>query len=347
MTTSLITPLGAIADATTFATRTVSVDLLVVGAGPAGLYATYYAGFRGLTVALMDSLPQVGGQVAALYPEKPIYDIAGFESVKGQQLVDALYAQASSSRPTLLLGMTASKLETHADGVVVTSESDTGNGTVVRAKAVLVTGGVGSFVPRELPAGSEFVGRGLRYFVPRLDELSGQDVVIVGGGDSAIDWALGLENIAESVTLVHRRPTFRAHERSVAQLQKSTVTVLTPHEVVAVSGQDSITGVTVRTKKDPEPIELRATALVAALGFVADLGPLDSWGLEQDKRRIVVGRDMQTSIPRVFAAGDISEYPGKVRLMSVGFGEAASAVNNLAPLIDSGLTSTPGHSSDK
>lgn len=322
-------------------TDTVDVDLLIIGAGPAGLYATYYAGFRGMSVALMDSLPQVGGQVAALYPEKQIYDIAGFASIKGQELIDSLYEQARQSEPLLLLGRTASKLETHADGVVITADT----GTVVNAKAVLISGGVGSFIPRELPAGSEFAGRGLRYFVPRLDELAGQEVVIVGGGDSAIDWALGLESIASSVTLVHRRPAFRAHERSVALLERSSIKIMTPHEVVAVSGEDWVTGVTVRNKKDPEPVELQATSIIAALGFIADLGPLDSWGLEQDKRRIVVGRDMQTSIPRVFAAGDISEYPSKVRLMSVGFGEAAAAVNNIAPLVDSTLSTTPGHSS--
>ncbi|MGA9873714.1 MAG: NAD(P)/FAD-dependent oxidoreductase, partial [Rhodococcus sp. (in: high G+C Gram-positive bacteria)] len=276
-------------------------------------------------------------------PEKPIYDVAGFAAIKGQELVDSLYAQATQSTPTLLLGRTATTLESRQGGVVITAD----NGTVVDAKAVLVTGGVGSFIPRELPAGSEFAGRGLRYFVPRLDELAGQDVVIVGGGDSAIDWALGLEPVAASVTLVHRRPAFRAHERSVALLEQSTVSVMTPHEVVSVSGDDWITGVTIRNKQDPEPVELKASAVVAALGFIADLGPLDSWGLEQDKRRIVVGRDMQTSIPRVFAAGDISEYPTKVRLMSVGFGEAASAVNNIAPLIDSTLSTTPGHSSDR
>ncbi|MDI9917677.1 NAD(P)/FAD-dependent oxidoreductase [Rhodococcus sp. IEGM 1379] len=327
---------------TSAAAEVISVDLLIIGAGPTGLYATYYAGFRGMSVALMDSLPQVGGQVAALYPEKPIYDIAGFPSVKGQALIDSLFAQASQSEPVLLLGSTASKLESRPDGIVITA----GTGAVVNAKAVLITGGVGSFIPRELSAGSEFAGRGLRYFVPRLDELAGQDVVIVGGGDSAIDWALGLENVASSVTLVHRRPVFRAHKRSVALLARSTVTVMTPHEVVAVSGGDWVTSVTVGNKKGTEQVELPATSIVAALGFIADLGPLDSWGLEQDKRRIVVGRDMQTSIPRVFAAGDISEYPSKVRLMSVGFGEAASAVNNLAPLIDSGLSTTPGHSSD-
>ncbi len=321
---------------------TVQVDLLVVGAGPSGLYATYYAGFRGMTVALLDSLPQLGGQVAALYPEKAIYDVAGFTAVKGQDLVDALSAQARQHDPLLILGETATTLEHGGDGVAVTTDT----GRRIEAKAILVTGGVGSFIPRELPVGSDYLGRGLRYFVPRLDELAGQDVVVVGGGDSALDWALGLQPIASSVTLVHRRPVFRAHERSQALLKLAPIRVLTPHEVVGVHGEEWITGITVQNKKDPEPVQLATTAVVAALGFIADLGPLDTWGLEQQKRRIVVGRDMQTSIPRVYAAGDISEYPGKVRLMSVGFGEAASAVNNLAPLVNPALSVAPGHSSD-
>jgi thioredoxin reductase (NADPH) len=296
-----------------------------------------------MSVALMDSLPQVGGQVAALYPEKLIFDVAGFPAVKGQDLIDALYLQAAQSDPVLLLGRTASKLECHPTGVLVTADT----GLTVNAKAVLITGGVGSFIPRQLPTGSEYEGRGLRYFVPRLSDLAGQDVVIVGGGDSALDWALGLEKIASSVTLVHRRPTFRAHARSVTLLEQSSIQVMTPHEVVAVTGDECVTHVTIRQVKGTDSVSLPATSIVAALGFIADLGPLDSWGLEQEKRRIVVGRDMQTSIPGVFAAGDISEYPGKSRLMSVGFGEAAAAVNNLAPLVDPTLSVTPGHSSDK
>ncbi|MCD2111322.1 NAD(P)/FAD-dependent oxidoreductase [Rhodococcus rhodochrous] len=322
--------------------NTTVTDLLVVGAGPAGLYATYYAGFRGMSVALVDSLPEVGGQVAAMYPEKPIYDIAGFPSVKGRELVERLRAQAMSAEPVLLLGHTATTLEHVDDGIVVTTDL----GHRIEAKALLLTGGVGSFIPRELPVGSDYLGRGLRYFVPRPDDLAGEDVVVVGGGDSAIDWALSLEPVAASVTLVHRRPVFRAHERSVATLQKSSVRILTPHEVVAIGGEERIDSVTVR-ERGADPITLSAGSVVAALGFIADLGPLDTWGLAQERRRILVDRHQQTSLPRVYSAGDISEYPGKVRLMSVGFGEAAAAVNNIAPLIDSSLSTTPGHSSDR
>ncbi|WP_235737100.1 NAD(P)/FAD-dependent oxidoreductase [Nocardioides alcanivorans] len=268
------------------------VDLLVLGAGPSGLYATYYAGFRDLRVALLDAMPQVGGQIAALYPEKAIYDIAGFPSIRGQELVDQLHQQALAADPVLLLGRTAVDLTTDDDGVLVTTD----NGEQIRAGAVLITAGIGSFTPRELPTGSEFLGRGLRYFVPRLNELTDLDVLVVGGGDSAVDWALALEPIARSVTLAHRRPNFRAHERSVSELHGSSVTVLTPYEVESVSGDPTVEEVTLVDKSGSREV-LKVQAVVAALGFIADLGPIESWGLELHRRRIVVDRTMRTNLP--------------------------------------------------
>lgn len=317
------------------------VDLLVLGAGPTGLYATYYAGFRGLRVALLDALPQVGGQIAALYPEKAIYDIAGFPSIRGQALVDQLHQQALSADPVLLLGRTAVGLATDDDGVLVTTD----NGEKIRAGAVLITAGIGSFTPRELPTGSEFLGRGLRYFVPRLDELADLDVLVVGGGDSAVDWALALESIARSVTVVHRRPNFRAHERSVADLHDSSVNVMTPYEVDSIDGSSIVEEVTVVNKEGHREV-LKVQAVVAALGFIADLGPIEGWGLDLERRRIVVDRTMRTNLPRVFAAGDLAHYTGRVSLISIGFGEAALAVNHVAALLRPGASLTPGHSSD-
>jgi ferredoxin/flavodoxin---NADP+ reductase len=319
----------------------VDVDLLIVGAGPTGLYGAYYAGFRGLSVAIMDALPEVGGQIAALYPEKAIFDVAGFPAVRGQDLVDALYTQAATSQPTLLLGCSAVSVHEHDDGVDVTTD----RGETVRAKALLVTAGIGNFIPRELPTGSEYAGRGLRYFVPRLAELAGLDVVVVGGGDSAVDWALSLEPIARSVTLVHRRPQFRAHERSVEQLKASSVRLLTPYEIHKMSGDPTIEEVVVTTRTG-ELETLPAQAVVAALGFIADLGPIEAWGLELRHRHVLVDRTMRTNLKRVFAAGDIADYDGKVKLISIGFGEAALAVNHIAALVHPGTSIVPGHSSD-
>ncbi|WFE21503.1 NAD(P)/FAD-dependent oxidoreductase [Solwaraspora sp. WMMD937] len=318
------------------------VDLAIIGAGPAGLYAAYYAGFRGMTVAIIDSLPEPGGQIAALYPEKDIYDIAGLPAIKGQQLVDALLTQAATAKPTFLLGESAVELTNAADHVLIGTDS----GSRVRARAVLLTAGIGTFTPRELPVGSDYLGRGLRYFVPRLEELAGQQVVVVGGGDSAVDWALALEPYAANVTLVHRRPQFRAHERSVGQLHASTVRVVTPYEVSGIAGDPQLTSVTISEVRGDGREELPAQAVVAALGFIADLGPMQQWGLEMTKRHITVDRSMRTNLPRVYAAGDVTDYPGKVRLISVGFGEAAAAVNNLAPLVNPALSTVPGHSSD-
>ncbi|MDT7550458.1 MAG: ferredoxin/flavodoxin---NADP+ reductase [Actinomycetota bacterium] len=319
------------------------VDVLIVGAGPAGLYGAYYAGFRGLTCAVVDALPEAGGQVTALYPEKMIFDIAGFPSVRGKDLVGNLVAQAAPFAPTYLLGEQAVSYEHTGEAVLITTAS----GTVVRAKAVVVTGGIGTFNPRPLPGGAEWEGRGLSYIVPSYAPYRDKDVVVVGGGDSALDWALGLEPVARSVTLVHRRDAFRAHAHSVKLLRDSTVSLCIPAQVVGLSGSERVEGVRVRNTDTKEVTELPAQEVVAALGFTADITPLEAWGLDVQERHIVVDTTMATNLPRVFAAGDITEYPGKVRLISVGFGEVATAVCNAATVIDPEATVFPGHSTEQ
>ncbi|GGD26292.1 ferredoxin--NADP reductase [Nocardioides daphniae] len=314
---------------------------MIIGAGPTGLFATYYAGFRGLRVVLVDSLPELGGQITAMYPEKRIADVAGFPAVKGRDLVEGLVAQASTAGATHLLERTALSLTQEADSVSVGLD----DGTTVRAAAVLVTAGIGTFTPRPLPVGPEWVGRGVEYFVPDFEPYRSKDVVVVGGGDSAFDWAEHLEPLASSVTLVHRRDAFRAHERTVAAVRASSVRILTKAQVVEISGGDAVKAVVVRTDDGVEEV-LPCQAVVAALGFVADLGPIQTWGLETAKRHVVVDSSMRTSLERVFAAGDITDYPGKVRLIAVGFGEAATAVNNAAVVIDPSAHVFPGHSSE-
>jgi thioredoxin reductase (NADPH) len=315
-------------------------DLLVIGAGPTGLFATYYAGFRGLRVAVVDSLPELGGQITAMYPEKLILDVAGFPEVKGRDLVEGLVAQAATADPVYFLDRTATSLVEKDDAVVVGLD----DGTEITAKAVLVTAGIGKFSPRPLPAGEGWLGRGLEFFVPSFAPYAGKDVVIVGGGDSAFDWALHLEPVARSVTLVHRRDAFRAHERTVARVRATAVDLVTRAEVTALRGDGTVEEVEITV--DGEPTVRPAQAVVAALGFVADLGPLQQWGIEVAKRHVVVDSAMRTSLPRVFAAGDVTEYPGKVRLIAVGFGEAATAVNNAAVVVDPHAHVFPGHSSE-
>ena len=324
------------------ADESLAVDTLIVGAGPAGLYGAYYAGFRGMSVALMDSLPEAGGQVTAMYPEKMIYDVAGFPAVRGRDLIDALVAQAAPFSPTYLLGQQANELSHDADGVVVTSTE----GRRVRAKVVVVTGGLGTFTPRPLPTGTAHLGRGLVYFVPKLDVYAGADVVVVGGGDSALDWALALEPTARTVTVVHRRDRFRAHAHTVERLSASSCEVLTFTEVGAVHGDDAVEKIELVHTRTGERHVRPAQVVVAALGFTADLGPLTRWGLTVNRRHVVVDSTMFTGVERVFAAGDITEYPGKLRLIATGFGEVATAVNNAAPVVDPAAKVFPGHSSD-
>jgi thioredoxin reductase (NADPH) len=320
----------------------VDVDVLVVGAGPSGLYGAYYAGFRGLTVAIVDGLAEAGGQITALYPEKLIFDVAGFPAVKGKELVEALVAQAAPFSPTYMLNQQATSYTDHGDHVAIGLNS----GGTVRAKAVVITGGIGTFTPRPLPGGEQFEGRGLEYIVPTYAPYAGKQVVVVGGGDSAVDWALGLEHVADSVTLVHRREEFRAHAHSVKLLKDSSIQVVTPVSPMSVNGSSTVESLTVRDVKTKEHRDLPCDALVAALGFTADITPLQAWGVAVQDRHILVDTTMATNLPRVFAAGDITEYPGKVRLISVGFGEAATAVNNAATVIDPAATVFPGHSTE-
>ncbi len=325
--------------------RTHETDLLIVGAGPVGLYAAYYAGFRGLSVSLVDSLPELGGQVTAMYPEKDILDVAGFPVVKGKALVAGLAEQAATASPTYLLDRSALHLETSVDGPAVVGLDD---GTQVHAKAVIITAGIGKFAPRPLPAATDWPGDEVSFFVPSFEPYTGQDVVIVGGGDSAFDWALALEPIAASVTLVHRREAFRAHQATVDKVMAGSTTIITTSQVSRlVAGDDGrLVSVEIEHAKTKEVQVVPAQSVVAALGFVADLGPIQQWGLETDKRHIVVDSTTATNLPRVFAAGDISDYPGKVRLIAVGFGEAATAVNNAAVTINPDAHLFPGHSSE-
>jgi ferredoxin/flavodoxin---NADP+ reductase len=317
------------------------VDVAIVGAGPAGLFAAYYAGFRGLSTVVIDALPEPGGQVTAMYPEKMIYDVAGFPAIRGRELIHNLVEQAAQFNPEYRLGVQAKAL-TYSDGLPVIG---LGDGSELRCGSIIITGGLGSFTARPLPAAAAFEGEGVCYFVPHLADLAGHDVVIVGGGDSAFDWALALEPLAQSVTLVHRRDRFRAHASTVARVQTLPVEIIVNAEVRQIVGGDRCTGVEVLAK-GADPRMLPADTVVAALGFTADLGPLAGWGLALDKRHILADSTTATNLPRVFAAGDISEYPGKVRLIATGFGEAATAVNNAAVAINPEAHLFPGHSSD-
>lgn len=327
------------------APEVVAVDLVIIGAGPAGLFAAFYAGLRGLRVAIVDALGEAGGQLAALYPHKPIHDVAGLPGVLAKDLVARLREQAATFDPRWLLGRHAVRLDGDAaTGFRLTCNDD----TVVASRGVIVTAGIGGFQPRPLPAARGYRGGNVVPLVHDPSAFIGKRVVIVGGGDSAVDWALLLAHAATSVTVVHRRADFRAHAASVAQLEGVGVRVCTPYAVRSlVDGPDGTTlTVTLERVGTREPLVLEADVLVPALGFVADLGPILSWGLQLDGRGILVDTTMATSRPGVFAAGDVAAYPGKVALIAVAFGEAATAVNNAAVLLDPAAHLFPGHSTD-
>ena len=320
---------------------TKSVDLLIVGAGPVGLFGAYYAGVRTLSTAVLDSLEEPGGQITAMYPEKAIFDVAGFPAIRGRDLVEQLLAQAAPFSPDYLLGHQAVGLERDAENHFAVTTSA---GLRIECRAIVITGGIGTFTPRPLPTGGEYLGRGLVHFVPDPSAYEGQNIVVVGGGDSALDWALMLEPIGKSVTIVHRRAEFRAHPHSVELLKASSVTMLTDAQVAAVRGEPGVTEVDIDVAGEVQT--LPCDKLVAALGFTANLGPLMEWGLEIRKRQIVVDTMGRTTVAGIYAAGDIVEYQGKVKLIATGFGEVATAVNNAAAFLNPDVSAFPGHLSD-
>ena len=325
----------------TDASNAKSVDLLIVGAGPVGLFGAYYAGVRTLKTAMLDSLEEPGGQITAMYPEKAIFDVAGFPAIRGRELVEQLVAQAAPFSPDYVLGHQAVGLERGDSDFAVT----TSNGIRIQTRAIVITGGIGTFTPRPLPAGQEFVGRGVVHFVPDPKAYEGMNVVVVGGGDSALDWALMLEPIAKSVTLVHRRAQFRAHPHSVELLKESSVQIITDAQIHGLHGEASLHEAHVKVGDEVRP--LPCDRLVAALGFTANLGPLLEWGIDIiGKRHIAVDTKGATSVPGVYAAGDIVDYEGKVRLIATGFGEVATAVNNAAAYLNPDVSAFPGHLSD-
>ncbi|ANY65199.1 ferredoxin--NADP(+) reductase [Paenibacillus sp. BIHB 4019] len=320
------------------------VDIAIIGGGPAGLFAAFYGGMRQASVKLIESMPQLGGQLAALYPEKYIYDVAGFPKVTAQELVDRLVEQLNHFKPEICLEQKVTQVVKKDERLFeITTDTETHY-----AKAVIITAGVGAFEPRrlELPEAAAYEKKNLHYFVGDLQRFKDQNVLISGGGDSAVDWSLMLEPIAKSVTLIHRRDKFRAHEHSVEKLMNSKVNVLTPMEITALHGEDQIEKVTLAHVKTKETTELDVDAVIVNFGFVSSLGPIAEWGIEIQGGSIVVDTRMETNIPGLFAAGDITTYPGKLKLIAVGFGEAPTAINNAKVYVDPEAKLSPGHSSN-
>ncbi len=320
-------------------------DITIIGGGPTGLFTAFYGGMRQATVKLIESLPQLGGQLSALYPEKYIYDVAGFPKVRAQQLVNNLKEQMATFNQTVCLEQSVEKIEKQTNGTFKL----TTNKEVHFSKTIIITAGNGAFQPRrlELENSSHYEGKNLYYFIDDLQQFAGQKVVVFGGGDSAVDWALMLEPIADKVTIVHRRDKFRAHEHSVQNLQHSKVEVKTPYipsDLLSNSNGD-IAQVVLKNVNDKTKETIEVDAVICNYGFVSSLGPIKEWGLEISKNSIVVNSKMETSIPGIYAAGDICTYEGKVKLIACGFGEAPTAVNNAKTFIDPKAKAQPLHSS--
>lgn len=326
----------------------VPFDIMIVGAGPVGLYAAFYAGLRQMSVVIVDSLPAPGGQLTALYPEKYIYDVAGFPRVLAKDLAGNLLDQAMQYKPRLCLAEQVQTLQ------AVGAPESGGHFRVAtdvtehQARSVLIAAGVGSFQPRtlDLPEAPRLLGRGLHYFVSDVAALTGKAILIVGGGDSAVDWANMLSPIARSVTLIHRSDRFRAHEDSVARMRAGSTNVLTFHELAALEGEKHVERATIYDNRSKASQTLVVDAVLVNIGFLNSLGPIAEWGLELDGGRIVVDQAMRTSRAGVFAAGDVCSYPGKLKLIATGFGEAAIAVNHARTYLDPAASLFPGHSSN-
>lgn len=308
-------------------------DITIIGGGPVGLFTAFYGGMRQASVKIIESLPQLGGQLQALYPEKYIYDIAGFPKVRAEELISNLKEQMAKFDPTITLEQSVEKVEKQADD---TFKLTTNKG-IHYSRTIIITAGNGAFQPRRINIDNakQYEDKNLHYFIDDLNYFAGKKVVVFGGGDSAVDWALMLEPIAEKVTIVHRRDKFRAHESSVENLQNSKVEIKTPFVPAELIGDDDkITQVVLQKTRAEDTETIDVDEVVVNYGFVSSLGPIKEWGLEIEKNSIVVNSKMETNIEGIYAAGDICTYDGKVKLIACGFGEAPIAVNRAKTFID-------------
>jgi thioredoxin reductase (NADPH) len=322
-------------------------DITIIGGGPTDLFAAFYAGLRGVSARIIDSLPELGGQLMALYPEKYIYDVGGFPQILARDLAANLIEQGTQFGADIRLEEQVQELIRTEEGFVLTTDK-----ARYPTRTVVISGGKGAFSPRalECPGYTELLGKGVTYHVKDPSAYAGKRVLLVGGGDSAVDWALNLKDKTERLVLIHRREGFRAHAQSMAQLKDAVdageVELLTHREVRAIHGEAGVCAATIFDNRTHEEESLDVDAVIALIGFRPDLGPIASWGLELEKNTIRVGTTMETNIAGVFAAGDIATYEGKLELIASGFAEAAIAVNYAVHHIDPKARINPGHSTN-
>ena len=315
-------------------------DLTIIGGGPTGIFAAFQCGMNNITCRIVESMSQLGGQLAALYPEKHIYDVAGFPEVPAISLVESLWKQAERYNPDVVLGETVTKYTKLEDG---TFETETSAGVVYRSRALLIAAGLGAFEPRTLPQLgdlSHMTGSSVFYAVKSINDFKGRNVVIVGGGDSALDWTVGLMKTAASVTLVHRGHEFQGHGKTAHEVleakESGRLAVYLDTEIVCI---DEIGGELSRLhlrSRSGEERAVDAERLLILIGFKSNLGPLSGWDLELHDNALVVDTHMKTSVDGLYAAGDIAYYPGKLKIIQTGLSEATMAVRHSLSYIKPG-----------
>ncbi|SFW56653.1 thioredoxin reductase (NADPH) [Sinomicrobium oceani] len=317
----------------------IKTDILIIGAGPTGLFAVFEAGLLKLKCHIIDALPQPGGQLSEIYPKKPIYDIPGFPDVLAGDLVDNLMNQIKSFEPGFTLGERAETIETLDDGSFIVT---TNKGTRHHAPVIAIAGGLGSFEPRKPPLENIdfYEDRGVAYFIKNPEVYRDQRVVIAGGGDSALDWSIFLADVASEVTLVHRRNEFRGALDSVEKVQElkklGKINLVTPAEITALHGTDKLEALSIN--RNGETAFLEADHFIPLFGLAPKLGPIADWGLEIEKNAIKVNNalDYQTNIPGIFAIGDVNTYPGKLKLILCGFHEATLMCQSAYQIVNPG-----------
>ncbi len=320
-------------------------DITIIGGGPTGLYGLFYAGMRQVSARIIDVLPELGGQLTALYPEKDIFDVAGFPRVLAKDLARDLVSQAMQFEPEVCLEERV--LELNPTGEIFQLRTDE---AVRPTRTVVIAGGKGAFKSRTLdaPGWDEFWKRGVATHVRDPESFRDRRVLIVGGGDSAFDWSWALRELAGTLTHIHRSDRFRAHERTVEQVrgahERGELELATFYEVSEIHGGEHVEAVTLAHTKTKETRQLEVDEILALIGFVPNIGPIAEWGLELEGNAIRVDSTMRTNMPGVYAAGDIVTYEGKLELISTGFGEAAIAVNNAVHYLDPSAKVDPGHS---
>jgi thioredoxin reductase (NADPH) len=325
-------------------------DITIIGGGPTGLFALFYAGMRGVSAQIVDALPDLGGQLTALYPEKFIFDVAGFPKILAKDLVRALAEQTAQFQQPVHLGHRVISLEEDGGHFVLVTEKDR-----FPTRSIVIAAGIGAFSPRRLPqpCAAPWYGRGIYDVVTDPEAFRGKRVLIIGGGDSAFDWGTQLLGRATHVSLAHRSDRFRAHGATISQFQAAVesggAALFTFHElqdVLCKTEPERFTHVMLRDVKTKIAREVEIDVILPMLGFVSDMGVIAEWGLRLEKDEIVVNSTMETGRPGLYAAGDVTTYPGKLKLIATGFGEAATAVNQAVHWIYPEKKVAPGHSSN-